>query len=152
MKKIKGLKQSIKQYESDIQLIKEEIENATTDTDTGSAENELMDKINEAQTFVTNYEDELKKLHHQLREVSNHKSQTSNKIEKLITKTKDFELEIENYLTDIEHLKSTFINKIQKRLKIINDNFDTILPKIKFESFELEKVYNEIKQNQHVFD
>lgn len=152
LKKIKGLKQSIKQFESDIQLIKEEIENATTHPDTGSEEAELLKEINEVQNFVTAYDNSLHELHNQLREVTDNKSQTSSKIEKLIGKSKDFELEIENYLSEIEHLKSTFINKIQKRLKIINDNFDTILPRIKFESLELEKANNENKQNQHLFD
>lgn len=138
LKKIKGLKQSINQFEIEIDHLQTDLKDMTSNND-NLHELEYKKEIKEVKQFIKDYEKSVNKYKVQLKDVEDSKTQHSNKIDKLLNKQKDIESEMEHFLAETENLEHVILTKLQRKSKKINENFDTILPAVKHATMELNK-------------
>lgn len=138
LKKIKGLKQSINQFEIEIDHLQQEL-NIISNNNENLHESDYRKEIDEVKEFFEDYNVSMNKFKVQLKEVEDLKSQHLTKIDKLINKQKDIEAEINHFLNETENLKTVILTKLQRKSKKINENFDTILPNVKQATLELNK-------------
>ncbi|CAH6718267.1 hypothetical protein CLIB1444_01S02894 [[Candida] jaroonii] len=144
LKKLKGLSQSIHQYENDIKTLKTEIEEFKVQIkDQELSEKNLINEINDIRRFIDAYNESIVEFKINLKSIQDDKASFLNKFDKTLSKIKESENDIENLNDNINNLKDSIIIQLKKKSNSINDKFDTILLKVKNEN---ERLLNEIEK------
>ncbi|KAI5951983.1 acrB [Candida jiufengensis] len=148
--KIKGLKHSVIQLENEISSIQEEIEASQKEESKLESNFKLKEQnnqndIKELEKTYNDYENRIKEDKSNLTKLKQEQSQFDLKLSKLISKQSTKQEEIKTLNLELKNLKKTeILNKFSKRIKKINEKFDTIIPKIIHETEILTRECSEL--------
>ncbi|KAI5960621.1 acrB [Candida pseudojiufengensis] len=151
--KIKGLKHSVIQLENEITNIQIEIENLQKEEMELESEFKLKqeqneNKIKDLEKIYQDYEIRLKDAKSNLNKIKQDQSQFDLKLNKLISKQSTKQEEIKSINSEFKNLKKQeILNKFSKRIKKINEKFDTIIPKIIHETEILNRECSNLINN-----
>lgn len=150
LKKIKVLKQSIKQFEIDILNLEEEIKKLLTNEVEKSNTNECSysTDIKQISKFISDYEETVEGLKAEFKQKEDLETFIISKAEKNKSKYIDISREIDSQLEHIESFKTFVCQKLQKRCNKINEGFDAILPRIRADTLNLDEALEALKQEQ----
>ncbi|KAG7663398.1 acrB [[Candida] subhashii] len=143
--KIKGLKHSVIQLESEIASLNQEIESLTNQEDELSQEfvqkeSEQLKQVEELEEEYQEYEERIKKSKLELKQIKSEFNSITTKYSKLVNKQNSKTEEIKNLNNDLRNMKKNeILSKFSKRIKKINEKFETILPRVIHETELLKR-------------
>ena len=138
MKKLENLKQINYQYENEIKEIKQKLDIDQTNNDYENIKMNLASEINSLKLFIEDNDEKLNKFKKHLKLVTDERNSILGRSDRLLNKKELNNREIDKIMNDIENLKRTgFLLKIFKRIRKLNENFDSIIPKVKHATNEL---------------
>lgn len=133
--KVKGLQGSISQLEGEIAELERQIHDsennsANFEKEYQSEEKKLEMQIFDLEAYIQDYEKNTTKLRADVKTVEEDKRATEAKLKKLSGKLQSRQEDIARIESEIVACKKSFISKLHKRQKKVQDRCDTIVPKI----------------------
>lgn len=148
--KMQGLKHSVIQLETEIESLSSTIDELTLEEEAlkhslNNKEAGLVAEIREQELIMLEYEERMKNERANLKSVKSEHQTTELKHQKLVNKQQARHEEIRTLHTELKNIKKVdILSKFSKRIKRTNERFDTILPKVAYETEVLRQDCSEI--------
>ncbi|EGV65722.1 hypothetical protein CANTEDRAFT_112586 [Yamadazyma tenuis ATCC 10573] len=149
LKKIKILKQSVKQFEIDIANLEDEIKQASQ-VDLDLNDSALWKDIESLQDEISKHEGLIEEINCRLKETEEMKVQNSQKLDKLVLKAYDISSEAESHLEEVDSFRTGVLKKLGRKIARFNEGFDSIIPHIQADYSELSKSLDALKKSHGI--